>query len=86
MRVYVSVDMEGIAGWSTKTGPTRWIPDAPRSLRGRKPLTAEANAAVEVALAAGADFGPPNHSYRAGGRKAATCRSRLVSTDDRAED
>lgn len=64
MRIYVSVDMEGIAGivHENQTNPVD-----PRCAneyaRGRKLMTEEANAAVEGALAAGADYVLLNDSH-----------------------
>jgi D-amino peptidase len=57
MRVYVSVDMEGIAGIVHEDQTNPVDPRcAAEYARGRKLMTAEANAAVEGALAAGAGF------------------------------
>src|SRR5260370_23547090 len=55
MRVYISVDMEGIAGvvHESQTDPTTPA-SAAEYARCRRLMTAEANAAVEGALAAGA--------------------------------
>src|SRR5882762_1264788 len=55
MRVYISVDMEGIAGvvHESQTDPTTPA-FAAEYARFRRLMTAEANAAVEGALAAGA--------------------------------
>ncbi|PYO63931.1 MAG: aminopeptidase, partial [Gemmatimonadetes bacterium] len=55
MRVYISVDMEGIAGvvHESQTDPTTPAFAAEYG-RFRRLMTAEANAAVEGALAAGA--------------------------------
>src|SRR3979490_505265 len=58
MRVYISVDMEGIAGVVHESQPHPATP-APPAFAGdygrfRRLMTAEANAAVEGALAAGA--------------------------------
>src|SRR5438046_7024696 len=55
MRVYVSVDMEGIAGvvHESQTDPTTPAFGAEYA-RFRRLMTAEANAAIEGALAAGA--------------------------------
>src|SRR5256886_13393047 len=55
MRVYVSVDMEGIAGvvHESQTDPTPPA-FAAEYARFRRPMAAEANAAIEGALAAGA--------------------------------
>lgn len=55
MRVYISVDMEGIAGivHESQTDPTNPA-CAAEYTRSRRLMTAEANAAVEGALAAGA--------------------------------
>ena len=55
MRVYISVDMEGIAGvvHESQTDPTTPA-FAPEHARFRRLMTAEANAAVDGALAAGA--------------------------------
>jgi D-amino peptidase len=51
MRVFISVDMEGIAG-IVHAEQTR--PHAPEYERSCRLMTAEANAAIEGALAAGA--------------------------------
>ena len=57
MRVYVSVDMEGIAGIVHEDQTNPVDPRcAAEYARGRKLMTEEANAAVEGALAAGAGF------------------------------
>jgi D-amino peptidase len=64
MRVYISVDMEGVAGivHDDQTNPVD-----PRCAgeyaRGRKLMTGEANAAVEGALAAGATYVLVNDSH-----------------------
>ena len=64
MRIYVSVDMEGIAGivHQDQTNPVE-PRCAAEYARGRKLMTAEANAAVEGALAAGADYVLVNDSH-----------------------
>ena len=64
MRIYVSVDMEGIAGivHEDQTNPVE-PRCAAEYARGRKLMTAEANAAVEGALAAGADYVLVNDSH-----------------------
>ena len=65
MRVYVSVDMEGIAGIVHEDQTNPVDPRcAAEYARGRKLMTEEANAAVEGALAAGADFVLLNDSQR----------------------
>lgn len=51
MRVFIAVDMEGVAG-IVHSEQTR--PHAPEYERGRRLMTAEANAAIEGAVAAGA--------------------------------
>ena len=64
MRVYISVDMEGIAGvvHESQTDPT--TPTfAAEYARFRRLMTAEANAAVEGALAAGATRALVNDSH-----------------------
>ncbi|HET7599099.1 MAG TPA: M55 family metallopeptidase [Gemmatimonadales bacterium] len=64
MRVYISVDMEGVAGivHEDQTNPVD-----PRCAgeysRGRRLMTAEANAAIEGALAAGAAYVLVNDSH-----------------------
>lgn len=64
MRVYVSVDMEGIAGIVHEDQTNPVDPRcAAEYARGRKLMTEEANAAVEGALAAGADFVLLNDSH-----------------------
>lgn len=64
MRVYVSVDMEGIAGIVHEDQTNPVDPRcAAEYARGRKLMTAEANAAVEGALAAGAGFVLVNDSH-----------------------
>ena len=65
MRVYVSVDMEGIAGIVHEDQANPVDPRcAAEYARGRKLMTAEANAAVEGALTAGAGFILLNDSQR----------------------
>src|SRR5205814_10656187 len=65
MRVYVSVDMEGIAGvvHESQTDPTTPAFAAEYG-RFRRLMTAEANAAVEGAVAAGATRVVVNDSHR----------------------
>ena len=64
MRVYVSVDMEGIAGIVHEDQTNPVDPRcAAEYARGRKLMTEEANAAVEGALAAGAGFVLLNDSH-----------------------
>ena len=65
MRVYISVDMEGIAGivHEDQTNPVD-SRCAAEYARGRALMTAEANAAVEGALAAGAELVLVNDSQR----------------------
>ena len=64
MRVYISVDMEGVAGivHEDQTNPVE-----PRCAheyaRGRKLMAGEANAAIEGALAAGAEYVLVNDSH-----------------------
>src|SRR5207247_11451458 len=61
MRVYISVDMEGIAGVVHESQTDPATPAfAAEYARFRRLMTAEANAAVEGALAAGAARGPVN--------------------------
>ena len=64
MRVYISVDMEGIAGvvHESQTDPASPA-FAPEYARFRRLMTAEANAAVEGALAAGATRVVVNDSH-----------------------
>src|SRR5437588_9420445 len=64
MRVYISVDMEGIAGvvHESQTDPTTPA-FAAEYARFRRLMTAEANAAVEGALAAGATRALVNDSH-----------------------
>ncbi len=64
MRVYISVDMEGVAGivHEDQTNPVEQR-CAHEYARGRKLMTGEANAAVEGALAAGADYVLANDSH-----------------------
>ena len=64
MRVYISVDMEGIAGivHEDQTNPVD-ARCAAEYARGRALMTAEANAAVEGALAAGAELALVNDSH-----------------------
>src|SRR5256885_9329101 len=64
MRVYISVDMEGIAGvvHESQTDPTTPAFAAEYG-RFRRLMTAEANAAVEGAVAAGATRGVVNDSH-----------------------
>lgn len=51
LRVFIAVDMEGIAG---VVSPTQLAPGEPEYASGRKLMTGEANAAIEGALEAGA--------------------------------
>ena len=64
MRVYISVDMEGIAGvvHESQTDPTSPVA-APEYARFRRLMTAEANAAIEGALTAGAGTVVVNDSH-----------------------
>lgn len=64
MRVYISVDMEGIAGIVHEDQTNPVDPRcATEYARGRKLMTEEANAAIEGALAAGADSILVNDSH-----------------------
>src|SRR2546425_12172284 len=64
MRTYISIDMEGIAGvvHESQTDPTNPAFAAEYG-RFRRLMTAEANAAVEGAVAAGATRGVVNDSH-----------------------